>query len=128
MPIDGEKDYSLTVQLEDGREVPYPEELSEILDIGEGASAFSPGFSEYCENVANQIELFCEGMKNFADAMSKAIKEVYIPLLDMVWDALTPAKSRRVFWLAAHHKKNRVRKKNLSRIAKAIKLAEKRGK
>lgn len=128
MPIDGEKDYTLMVKLEDGREMPYPEEVSEILDIGEAASAFSSGFSEYCENVEGQVELLGEGMKTFADAMSKAIKEVYIPLLDMVWDALTPAKSRRVFWLAAHHKKSRVRKKNLSRIAKTIKLAEKRGK
>lgn len=128
MPIDGEKDYTLTVQLEDGREVPYPEELSENLNIGEAAFAFPPDFSVYCENVANYVELLGEGMRNFADAMSKAIKMVYIPLLDIVWDALTPAKGRRVFWLAAHHKKSRVRKKNLARIAKAIKLAEKRGK
>ena len=128
MPIESERDYTLAVQLEDGREVPYPEEVSEILDIGEAASAFSSGFSEYCENIAGQVELLGEGMKNFADAMSKAIKMVYIPLLDMVWDALTPANGRRVFWLAAHHKKSRVRKKNLNRIAKAIKLADKRGK
>lgn len=124
MPIGGEKDYTLTVKLEDGREEPYPE----ILNIGEAAFAFPPDFSEYCENVAKQVELLGEGMKNFADAMSKAIKMVYVPLLDMVWDALAPAKGRRVFWLAAHHKKSRVRKKNLTRIAKAIKLAEKRGK
>lgn len=128
MPIDGEKDYKLTVQLEDGREAPYPEELSEILDIGEAASAFSPSFSEYCENVANQLEIFGDGVKAFVAAMTEAVKEVVFPFLDVAWGALTPKNAKRVFWLAAHHKKSRVRKKNLSRIAKAIKLADKRGK
>lgn len=123
MPIDGEKDYTLTVKLEDGREEPYPE----ILNIGEAAFAFPPDFSEYCENVANQIELLGDGVKAFADAMAEAVRKILFPLFDMVWDTLTPAKARRVFWLAAHHKKSRVRKKNQARIIKEWKLAEKRG-
>ena len=127
MTKDGEKDYALTVQLEDGREVPYPEELSDILNIGETASAFSPSFSEYCENVANQIELLGDGVKAFADAMAEAVGKILFPLFDIAWDTLMPAKARRVFWLAAHHKKSRVRKKNQARIIKAWKLVEKRG-
>ena len=123
MPIDGEKDYKLTVQLEDGREEPYPE----ILNIGEAALAFPPDFSEYCENVANQVELLGDGMKAFADAMAEAVKNVVLPFLDMVLEPLTSAKVRRVFWLAAHHKKSRVRKKNQARIIKAWKRTEKRG-
>ena len=90
-----------------------------------------------------------EACKKLTDALIPLFHEAFDPLIQAVWktmDALAPQiesmtkefarlwdavlksyPDNRVVWLALHHKKERIRKKNRKRILKWIERNEKQG-
>lgn len=104
---------------------------------GSGGHLYVPGVSETADPVS--IE---QAFQNLKDALIQAYKPVLdtcVQIVQNIMDALTPQvqqalkeivrlcdlvlesyPDKRIVWLALHHKKERIRKKNRNRILKWI--------
>lgn len=81
---------------------------------------------EKAERLYNVLQEIARIYQNIVEALTPIIKNV-ISTANRIWEAIFHTyPNKRVVWLAMHHPKERVRKKNRNRIIKWINLLYKR--
>ncbi len=85
-----------------------------------GGGPFEGVIAKIKPSLQQMVDALVPVIQGIIDALAPTIKQCSDTIIQL-WEAIAKTcPDKRVVWLAFHHKKARVRKKNMARIAKYI--------